>query len=83
MNPLHSAKKGNLILGFTTAVFTHLGVSAEVVYKLLKNLFDHKADYYSIHSSAKEMTVENATKGIPLPFHPGAEKYLKEIGAMK
>ena len=83
MNPLHSAKKRNLILGFTTAVFTHSGVSAEVVYKLLKNLFDHKADYYSIHSSAKEMTVENATKGILLLFHPGAEKYLKEIGAMK
>ena len=84
MNPLHSAKRRNLILGgFTTAEFTHLGVSAEVVYKLLKNLFDHKADYYSIHSSAKEMTVENATKGIPLLFHPGAEKYLKEIGAMK
>jgi TRAP-type uncharacterized transport system substrate-binding protein len=29
------------------------------------------------------MTVEDATKGIPIPFHPGAAKYLKEIGAMK
>ena len=83
MNPFHSAKRRNPILGFTTAVFTHSGVSVDIVYKLLKNLFDHKADYYSIHTSAKEMTVESATKGIPLPFHPGAEKYLKEIGAMK
>jgi uncharacterized protein len=71
------------ILGFTTAVFTHSGVSTDIVYNVLKNLFDHKADYYSIHSSAKAMTVESATKGIPVPFHPGAEKYLKEIGAMK
>ncbi len=71
------------ILGFTTAVFTHLGASPDLVYKFLKNLFDHKADYYSIHGSAKAMTVQSATKGIPLPFHPGAEKYLKEIGAMK
>lgn len=71
------------ILGFTTAVFTHLGASPDLVYKFLKNLFDHKADYYSIHGSAKAMTVESATKGIPLPFHPGAERYLKEIGAMK
>jgi TRAP-type uncharacterized transport system substrate-binding protein len=22
-------------------------------------------------------------KGVPVPFHPGAEKYLKEIGVMK
>ena len=71
------------ILGFTTAVFTHSGVSADLVYKVIKNLFDQKADYYSIHSSAKAMTPETATKGIPLPFHPGAEKYLKEIGAIK
>ena len=71
------------ILGFTTAVFTHSGVSTDTVYKIVRNLFEHKADYYSIHSSAKAMSVETATKGIPLPFHPGAEKYLKEIGAIK
>jgi len=71
------------ILGFTTAVWTHAGVSDDLIYKVLKNLFDHKADYYAIHTSAKDMTVEDATKGVPLPFHPGAEKYLKEIGSMK
>jgi len=71
------------IYGFTTAIFTHTGVSADFVYKFLKNLFDHKADYYAIHRSAKDMTVEDAMKGIPVPFHPGAEKYLKEIGVMK
>jgi len=71
------------ILGFTTALWTHANVTTDFVYKLLKNLFDHKADYYSIHTSAKDMTLEDATKGIPLSFHPGAEKYLKEMGAMK
>ena len=69
--------------GFTTALFTHSGVSADFVYKMLKNLFDHKADYYAIHRSAKDMTAEDAMKGIPVPFHPGAERYLKEIGVMK
>jgi len=76
-------KQDTTILGFTTALWTHANVSTDFVYKLLKNLFDHKADYYSIHTSAKDMTLEDATKGIPLPFHPGAEKYLREMGAMK
>ncbi len=58
-------------------------MSNDLVYKFTKNLFEHKADYYAIHGSAKDMTVENATKGIPIPFHPGAEKYLREIGAIK
>lgn len=71
------------IIGFTTAIYAYEGMSNDLVYKVLKNLFEHKADYYAIHSAAKDMTVEDATKGIPVPFHPGAEKYLKEIGAMK
>jgi TRAP transporter TAXI family solute receptor len=76
-------EQDTLIYGFTTALFTFSGVSTDFVYKLLKNLFDHKADYYAIHQSAKDMTAEDAMKGVPVPFHPGAEKYLKEIGVMK
>ena len=73
----------SLIMGFTTAVFTLASVDADFIYKFLKNLFDHRTEYYSIHSSAKDLTPEDATKGVPVPFHPGAEKYLKEIGVMK
>jgi len=71
------------IYGFTTALFTISGVSTDFVYAVLKNLFDHRADYYAVHRSARDMTPEDAMKGIPVPFHPGAEKYLKEIGVMK
>jgi len=71
------------VLGFTTAIYAHEGMSSDFVYKIMKNLFEHKADYYAIHASAKDMSLEDVTKGIPIPFHPGAVKYLKEIGAMK
>ena len=71
------------IIGFSGALWTHAGVSNELVYRFIKNLFDHKEEYYTIHQDAKVLTVENATRTIRVPFHPGAEKYLKEIGAMK
>ncbi len=71
------------IMGFSTSVWTYASVDSELVYNFLKNLMDHKADYYSIHSSAKDMTLQDAKKGNPLPYHPGAEKYLKEMGAWK
>jgi len=71
------------IIGFSTSVWTYASVDTDLVYRFLKNLFDHKADYYSIHSAAKDMTLQDAKKGNPLPFHPGAEKYLKEMGAWK
>lgn len=71
------------IYGFTTALWTLASVPEEFVYKMIKNLFDHKEDYYAIHSSAKDMTLQDAMKGIPLPFHPGAEKFYREAGILK
>jgi len=71
------------IWGFTTALWTISGVSTDFIYKFIKNLFDHKAEYYAVHRSARDMTPEDAMKGIPVPFHPGAERYFKEIGVMK
>jgi TRAP transporter TAXI family solute receptor len=76
-------EQDTLIYGFTTALFTVSDVSNDFVYALLKNLFDHKEDYYAVHRSAKDLTPQDAMKGVPIPFHPGAEKYLKEIGVMK
>lgn len=71
------------IYGFTTAVWALSGMSTDFVYKVTKNLFEHKEDYYAIHKSAKDMTLEDAMKGIPLPFHPGAEKFYREAGVLK
>jgi TRAP-type uncharacterized transport system substrate-binding protein len=50
---------------------------------LLETLFGHKEQYYQIYQHARGLTLENVTKTILVPFHPGAEKYLKETGAIK
>jgi TRAP transporter TAXI family solute receptor len=72
------------IYGFTTTLWTHAGVSTEMVYTFLKNLYEHREDIYSIHKAAqKEFVLETLAKPSSIPFHPGAEKYLKEIGALK
>ena len=71
------------IMGFAGATWAHAGVSDEIVYKFLKNLIDHKEDFYSIHAAAKEVTLQNALTGLSVPLHPGAEKYFKEMGIIK
>lgn len=71
------------IMGFTTALWTHAGVSNEYIYSFLKNLFDHREEYYSIHVAAKALTPESALKGLSVPLHPAAEKYFKEVGILK
>jgi len=58
-------------------------VSEDVVYKLTKALFENQAELATAHAKGKELKLEDAVQGISVPFHPGAEKYFKEVGAIK
>lgn len=56
-------------------------LSEETVYQLTKAIYENVDDYS--HDKAKEMNLEYAVSSISVPFHPGAEKYYKEVGAIK
>ncbi len=76
-------EKDTSIIGFTGSVWTHAGVRDDLIYNFLKNLFAHKDEYYKIHRDASTLTLETAVQTIAVPLHPGAEKCLKELGAIK
>ena len=57
-------------------------ISADDAYKMTKSLYDKKQDILNISSKLASMSPENI-KYIQVPLHPGAEKYYKEIGAIK
>lgn len=56
-------------------------LSEETVYQLTKAIYENADDYS--HEKAKEMTLEYAVSSISVPFHPGADKYFREVGAIK
>ena len=62
---------------------SHEGVPADTVYKMAKAMWENVDQLYAAHAAAKAMKKENAVKGMPLPLHPGAEKYYKEAGLLK
>jgi TRAP-type uncharacterized transport system substrate-binding protein len=35
------------------------------------------------HSAAKAIDLKHALEGMPVPLHPGAQKYYKEVGLLK
>ena len=35
------------------------------------------------HAAGKTIKKDNALKGMPVPLHPGAEKYYREVGMLK
>ncbi len=62
---------------------THSGVKDETVYQMTKAVFESLPDLAAAHAAAKDIKLENALQGMPVPLHPGAEKYLKEKGVAK
>ena len=55
-------------------------VEDEHVYLLTKTLYENLPFLQAIHKATKAMNTESAMAGLPVPLHPGAVKYYKEIG---
>ncbi len=64
-------------------LITHSGVSEEVAYAMTKSLFENLDQLVAAHAAAKGIKLENATKGMAVPLHPGAEKYYREVGIIQ
>ena len=62
---------------------THSGVSDELAYQMAKSLYDNLDTMVAAHNAAKAIKRENAVKGMPVPLHPGAERYYREVGVIK
>ena len=58
---------------------------ANTVYEITKALYGDAAQKMlaSGHAKGKFITKENAVKGAGIPFHPGAERFYKEVGLIK
>ena len=58
-------------------------ISEDVVYELLKTMFDNKAELEAAHAKFQFLDPEYAVSGASVKLHPGAEKFYKEVGALK
>ena len=55
----------------------------DVVYNLTKAMFEKKAEIAAGHAKGENLDPQYAVEGMSVPFHPGAEKYYKEVGVLK
>ncbi|MFM7283465.1 MAG: TAXI family TRAP transporter solute-binding subunit [Betaproteobacteria bacterium] len=50
-------------------------------YKIVKAVFDHQKDLIAVHKEYASVTVPNQKQASsPIPFHPGAVKFIREKG---
>jgi uncharacterized protein len=62
---------------------TRAGVSDDVTYLMTKSLFDHLDQLVQTHPAAKDISVQTATNGLPIPLDPGAERYYRQTAILK
>jgi TRAP transporter TAXI family solute receptor len=62
---------------------THEGVSADIVYTMTKSMFENLDQLAAAHAAGKSVKLDKAAIGMPIPLHPGAEKFYREKGIVK
>ncbi len=70
--------------GVAATVVSSAKVPDEIVYNLVKAVFDNFADFKKLHPAFANLKPEEMVKnGLSAPLHPGAAKYYKEKGWLK
>ncbi len=69
-------------------LFCREDFSEDLVYRMLKALYEHPEDRDAIHPYAQQWNPENIFRGADyatqyIPFHPGVVKYLRQKGLWK
>jgi hypothetical protein len=71
----------------TAAVINYLvtssAVSDDLAYQMTKLVFESLPELANAHAAGREIKLENAAAGSPVPLHPGAIRYYKEKGLIK
>lgn len=71
----------------TAAVVNYLvtssAVSDDLAYQMTKLVYESLPELANAHAAGKEIKLEAAATGSPVPLHPGAIRYYKEKGLIK
>ncbi len=67
----------------TNVLLVNNSLSEDVVYEITKTIFENLGAIHASHNAATNISLDSVSVGMPVPFHPGAEKYFKEVGALK
>jgi hypothetical protein len=71
----------------TAAVVNYLvtssAVSDDLAYQMTRLVFESLPELVNAHAAGKEIKLESAATGSPVPLHPGAIRYYREKGVMK
>ena len=66
----------------TNILVTHSDVPDDLAYQMTQLMFDNLARLGNSHTAAKDIQLNKAPLHLPVPIHPGAERFYKEKGLL-
>jgi len=69
--------------GVKATFVTSAKTPVNIVYAVVKEVFDNFENFKSLHPAYAVLTRENMIEGLTAEFHPGALKYFKEAGLVQ
>lgn len=73
--------EGVLTISTPNVLIVHADMDDDLAYNITRAMFENVAELIAIHPAANDTTVSFTTDSTPIPFHPGALRYLEEVGA--
>ncbi len=70
-------------IGIGNILFVNASMNPDLVSDILKTIFDNLAEVRQIHPEGRVISLESATQGSSIPFHPGAVRFYTEKGVWK
>jgi uncharacterized protein len=67
----------------TNYLVTSTAVSDDLAYQMTKLIFESLPELANSHVAGKDIRLETAASGSPIPLHPGAVRYYKEKGVLR
>lgn len=64
-------------------LISHSGVSDDMAYEMTKVVYEKLDNLKNAHNAISAMDIKNAVTGMPVPIHPGAERFYKEKGIIE
>jgi len=61
-------------------IFCDASMSEDIVYEIVKTIYEGINDVRELHVGLSDLSLDNASGGLGIPLHPGAEKYYREVG---
>lgn len=72
---------GVLTISTPNVLIVSADMDEELAYNITKAMFENVAELIAVHPAANDTTIEFTVTSTPIPFHPGALRYLEEVGA--